>query len=69
MGFFSKIKHHVKRLTKSAEQRAKEDRELAESVTKGVKEQEERAAAWKEAEAKLQAKAAELVQANIDELG
>ena len=42
---------------------------LAEEIKQLKAEQEERAAAWKEAEAKLQAKAAELVQANIDELG
>ena len=41
MGFFSKIKHHIKKITKSAEQEAKEQRELAESIAKGVKEQEE----------------------------
>tara|TARA_Y100001938_G_scaffold94425_1_gene129405 strand:- start:6721 stop:6888 length:168 start_codon:yes stop_codon:yes gene_type:complete len=42
---------------------------LAEEVKQLKAEQDERAAAWKEAEAKLQTKAAELVQANIDELG
>tara|TARA_Y100001937_G_scaffold84962_1_gene114920 strand:- start:10 stop:156 length:147 start_codon:yes stop_codon:yes gene_type:complete len=43
--------------------------QLTQEVKQLKAEQEERAAAWKEAEAKLQAKAAELVQANIDELG
>ena len=42
---------------------------LAEEIKQLKAEQEERAAAWKEGEAKLHAKAAELVQANIDELG
>ena len=41
--------------------------QLAQEIKQLKAEQEERAAAWKEAEAKLQAKANELVQANIDE--
>lgn len=43
--------------------------QLTQEVKQLKAKQEERAAAWKEAEAKLQAKVAELVQANIDELG
>jgi len=43
--------------------------QLTQEVKQLKAEQEERAVAWKEAEAKLQTKAAELVQANIDELG
>tara|TARA_Y100001973_G_C5033758_1_gene249357 strand:+ start:540 stop:686 length:147 start_codon:yes stop_codon:yes gene_type:complete len=42
---------------------------LAEEIKQLKAQQEERAAAWKEAQAQLEAKAAELVQANIDELG
>ena len=42
MGFFSKIKHHVKNITKSAEQEAKEQRELAETAAKDVKEEVEK---------------------------
>ena len=42
---------------------------LAKEVKQLKAEQDERTAAWKEAEAKLQVKAAELVQANIDQLG
>ena len=33
MGFFSKIKHHVKNITKSAKQRAQEERERIETVS------------------------------------
>jgi len=43
--------------------------QLTQEVKQLKAEQDERTAAWKEAEAKLQVKAAELVQANIDELG
>ena len=38
MGFFSKIKHHIKKITKSAEQEAKEQRELAETAAKEAEE-------------------------------
>ena len=37
MGIFSKIKDHVKKITKSAKQIAKEEKELAETVAKEVK--------------------------------
>ena len=43
--------------------------QLAQEVKLLKAEQEVRATEWKEAQAKLEAKAAELVQANIDELG
>jgi len=42
--------------------------QLAQEIKQLKAEQEERAAAWKETQAKLEAKANELVQANIDEL-
>ena len=42
MGIFSKIKDHVKKITKSAKQIAKEEKELAETVAKEVKEQEKK---------------------------
>tara|TARA_B100000131_G_scaffold13840_1_gene14229 strand:- start:221 stop:388 length:168 start_codon:yes stop_codon:yes gene_type:complete len=42
--------------------------QLAQEVKQLKAEQEQRAADWKETQAKLEAKAAELVQANIDEL-
>ena len=42
---------------------------LAEEFKQLKAHQEERAAAWKEAQVQLETKAAELVQANIDELG
>ena len=38
MGFFSKIKHHIKNITKSAEQKTKEQKDLAESAAKEAKE-------------------------------
>ena len=44
MGFFSKIKHHIKNITKSGEQEAKEQRELAETAAKNVKEEVEKKA-------------------------
>jgi len=34
MGIFSKIKHHVKNITKGAKQRAQEERERIEKETK-----------------------------------
>ena len=42
---------------------------LTEEIKQLKAQQEERAAAWKEAQVHLETKAAELVQANIDELG
>ena len=44
MGIFSKIKHHIKKITKSAGQEAKEQKELAETVAKNVKEEVEKKA-------------------------
>jgi len=41
---------------------------LAQEVKQLKAEQEQRTAEWKETQAKLEAKAAELVQANLDEL-
>ena len=38
MGIFSKIKHHIKNITKSAEQEAKEQRELAGIAAKEAEE-------------------------------
>jgi len=43
--------------------------QLAQEVKQLKAEQETRTSEWKETQAKLEAKAAELVQANIDELG
>ena len=43
--------------------------QLAQEVKHLKADQEERAAAWKEVQVQLETKAAELVQANIDELG
>ena len=43
--------------------------QLAQEVKQLKAEQETRTAEWKETQAKLETKAAELVQANIDELG
>ena len=43
--------------------------QLTQEVKDLKAEQEERTAKWKETQAKLETKAAELVQANIDELG
>ncbi len=37
MGIFSKIKHHVKNITKGAKQRAEEERERIEKETKDSK--------------------------------
>ena len=41
---------------------------LTQEIKQLKAEQEERAAAWKEAQVQLETKAAELVQANLDEL-
>ena len=39
MGFFSKIKHHVTNITKSAKQKAEEERERIEKEAKVTQEQ------------------------------
>ena len=44
MGIFSKIKHHIKNITKSTGQEAKKKRELAETVAKDEKEEVEKKA-------------------------
>ena len=44
MGFFSKIKNHIKKITTSAKQEAQEQRELAETVAKDVREEVEKKA-------------------------
>ena len=42
MGIFSKIKHHVKNITKSAKQKAQEERERIVKETKATQEQTEK---------------------------
>ena len=42
MGIFSKIKHHVKNITKSAKQKAQEERERIEKEAKVAQEQTEK---------------------------